>query len=161
VIDPIDQLLAIEEIKALKARYFRLVDTKDWQALGGVFAPDVAFDRTYGGTTQDPATGIWSPPLPDVPLVVTGRENVVQMVRNATERFHTVHAGFAPEIAVIDADHATGVWAMRDEISHLDGSPVLIGAGHYHETYRRLADGWAIATVRLTRLSIRRFPQGA
>lgn len=36
----IDQLVAIEEIKALKARYFRCVDTKDWDGFGAVFATD-------------------------------------------------------------------------------------------------------------------------
>jgi hypothetical protein len=29
--DTIDKLFAMEEIKALKARYFRYVDTKDWK----------------------------------------------------------------------------------------------------------------------------------
>ena len=30
----VDELLAIEEIKQLKARYFRCVDTKDWEGFG-------------------------------------------------------------------------------------------------------------------------------
>ena len=30
MISPIDKLLAIEEIKQLKARYFRFVDSHDW-----------------------------------------------------------------------------------------------------------------------------------
>src|SRR3546814_6402828 len=33
-------LLAINEIKSLKARYFRFVDTKDWVGLATLFTPD-------------------------------------------------------------------------------------------------------------------------
>ena len=40
----IDKLLAIEEIKQLKARYFRFVDTKDWTGFAGLFAADAVFD---------------------------------------------------------------------------------------------------------------------
>jgi len=40
----IEKLLAIEEIKNLKARYFRCVDTKDWHGFKAVFAPDGRLD---------------------------------------------------------------------------------------------------------------------
>ena len=40
----IDKLWAIEQIKQLKARYFRSMDTKDWAALEAVFAPDAVMD---------------------------------------------------------------------------------------------------------------------
>src|SRR6266478_1084697 len=36
----IDKVVAIEEIHQLKARYFRCVDTKDWDCWRAVFAPD-------------------------------------------------------------------------------------------------------------------------
>jgi 3-phenylpropionate/cinnamic acid dioxygenase small subunit len=35
-----DQLMDIEQIKQLKARYFRLLDTKQWEAWGQVFTAD-------------------------------------------------------------------------------------------------------------------------
>jgi SnoaL-like domain len=40
----LQRLLAIEAIKNLKARYFRSVDTKDWDGFKAVFAPDALFD---------------------------------------------------------------------------------------------------------------------
>lgn len=40
----VEKLLALEDIKTLKARYFRCVDTKDWNGFAAVFAPDAAFD---------------------------------------------------------------------------------------------------------------------
>jgi hypothetical protein len=39
----------IEAIKRLKARYFRLMDTKDWEGLAEVFADDVEIDMTGEG----------------------------------------------------------------------------------------------------------------
>jgi hypothetical protein len=45
-VNDIEKLLAIEEIKNLKARYFRCVDTKDWPGFQAVFAPNARFDIT-------------------------------------------------------------------------------------------------------------------
>ncbi len=39
----------IEEIKKLKARYFRALDAQDWELYASVFAPDVVVDTTRGG----------------------------------------------------------------------------------------------------------------
>ncbi|MBA2933749.1 nuclear transport factor 2 family protein [Sphingomonas sp. CGMCC 1.13654] len=159
--DPLQRLIAIEEIKALKARYFRCVDTKDWAGLETVFAPDIVFDRTYSRSTRDPWTGDWSPPPPSPPWLVHGREAVMAMVRAAIEHLRTVHHGHMPEIDVIDESHATGIWAMSDELRAPDGTLLLAGRGHYHETYIRLADGWAIASSGIHRLEILRGPDPA
>ena len=42
--DTLDKLLWIEEIRQLKSRYFRFMDTKDWGALRTVFCDDATFD---------------------------------------------------------------------------------------------------------------------
>ncbi|MGE4306888.1 MAG: nuclear transport factor 2 family protein, partial [Novosphingobium sp.] len=40
----------IEEIRKLKARYFRSLDSKDWDLYGSLFASDVVVDlRRAGG----------------------------------------------------------------------------------------------------------------
>ena len=39
--DPVQELLDIEAIKQLKARYFRLLDAKDWEAFVEIFTEDV------------------------------------------------------------------------------------------------------------------------
>jgi len=38
---PLERLVAIEEIKTLKARYFRFVDTKQWDDLRACFTAGI------------------------------------------------------------------------------------------------------------------------
>ena len=50
--DTAEKLFSIEEIKKLKARYFRFVDTKQWDALRNLFTPDATFDGEGSGMGQ-------------------------------------------------------------------------------------------------------------
>ena len=76
----IERFLAIEEIKQLKARYFRYMDTKDWAGFAAIFAKDASVDYTPpGGNPQD-----WSE---------SGAANVAAFVRKTVERAITVHHG--------------------------------------------------------------------
>ena len=128
------RLADLEEIKQLKARYFRLLDTKQWKEFGDVFTDDCAL-----------ANG----PIEDG--VVIGRDEIVAYVKRGVERLNTVHHGHMPEIEFTGPDSASGIWAMFDRL-RADGFE-LDGWGHYHEEYRRCNDGrWRIASSRLTRL---------
>ena len=44
----IQKLKDIEEIKALKSRYFAALDTKDWEGLKATFHPDVTTSYSDG-----------------------------------------------------------------------------------------------------------------
>jgi hypothetical protein len=127
----------IEAIKQLKARYFRMMDAKDWDGLAAVFADDVEIDMTGegGGITRSVAE--YMPFL---------RENI--------ETVTTVHHGHMPEIELTSPATATGIWAMEDELWWPEGGPLthLHGYGHYHETYVKTPAGWRIKTMTLTRL---------
>ena len=50
-----DQLADIEEIKKLKARYFRLMDTKRWKEWANVFTDDARLQ--WGPNPSDAAEG--------------------------------------------------------------------------------------------------------
>lgn len=138
-----EQLLAIEEIKQLKARYFRCMDTKDWSAFEEVFAPDATVDYT----PPDGNSANWS---------ASGRTNIVAFVRKIVESAVTVHHGHMPEVEITSISTARAVFAMEDLIWWPEGSPrrALHGWGHYHETYVRLDGKWLINTLRLTRLRV-------
>ena len=43
----------VEKIKKLKARYFRCMDTKDWDGFQSVFAPDATMDTTQEAPNLD------------------------------------------------------------------------------------------------------------
>lgn len=127
----------IGEIERLKARYFRLMDTKDWDALASVFTPDVHIDMTGEGA------GVTDTVEDYLPFLVANIGEVT-----------TVHHGHMPEIELTSATAAGGIWAMEDELWWPEGSPIryMHGYGHYHETYRKGPDGWRIASLTLTRL---------
>ncbi len=152
--DEVARLVAIEEIRVLKARYFRFMDCKDWDGLEGVFAPDAIFDLREVNSVRHPMTGEWSPPFTDD--VYRGRTAVLAMIKGAVERLVTAHYGHMPEIQITGSATAEGIWAMEDIIRNAPGEPAFMmqGYGHYHDTYERLATGWAIKTTRITRVNL-------
>lgn len=124
----------LEAIKALKARYFRLLDTKDWAAFRELFTDDVAIDTTAAGGS-----------------VTEDADEFVAFLVDVLADAVTVHQGHMPEIELTGPDSATGVWALHDIVVFPSGLR-LDGYGHYSETYARTADGWRIASSTLTRL---------
>ena len=125
----------VEAIKQLKARYFRTLDTKDWAAMRQVFTDDVVIDTSEAGGD-----------------VVRGADEFVSYLQAVLGESVTVHQGHMPEIELTSGSTATGIWALHD-IVIWPGSR-LEGFGHYHETYEKTADGWRIASLRLTRLHV-------
>lgn len=90
-----DRLWEIDQLKQLKARYFRFVDTRDWAALVALFAPDCVMRST----------------------VLEGTEYPPEFYRRVAERITpgvSVHHGHMPEITLTSAMTATGIWAMFD-----------------------------------------------
>jgi hypothetical protein len=137
----LEELSAVEEIKRLKARYFRCMDTKAWDGFEGVFAPDATMD-----TTQE---------APDLE-VVHGSQNIRRFVQGSVDPVVTVHHGHMPEIEITSPTTARGVWAMQDFLQMPEGSPLgmksMTGWGHYTETYEVVDGAWRIKTLVLTRL---------
>jgi len=143
-VDTVERLEAIEEIKQLKARYFRCMDMKDWDGFAAVFAPDARMDVS-GELSDDVADGIG---------VTTGDREITAFVRESIEDVTTVHHGHTPEIDVTSPTTAAGVWAMEDHLWWPEGSPIatMHGYGHYHETYEKQEGRWLITSTTLTRL---------
>lgn len=124
------------EICNLKARYCRCLDTQDWDGFAAVFTDDFILDTSAAGG-----------------LRVEGREAAVTYVRSSINQdTFTAHHIHAPEIEV-DGDSATGIWAMQDRNIWPTGRK-LLGFGHYHERYVRVAGAWRIAESKLTRINV-------
>lgn len=156
-VEPLQALCALEEIRKLKARYFRAVDTQDWALLGEVLGDDVVCDFR-GATTPTTPTGADSgvPLLREEDQVLRGRAAVLAGLELGLTGVASVHQGYLPEIEILDPETATGVWAMSDILVPTDATPFreLRGYGHYHETYRVERGGWRIVECRLTRLRV-------
>lgn len=132
--DDATTLLEIEAIKQLKARYCRLLDTKDWQAWRALFHDDFLSDTSKAGGK-----------------VIRGADEFVAFTRKSLRSQATVHQVHAPEIELTSATTARGIWALEDVVRFGPGVN-LRGYGHYTETYEKVDGRWLITSSTLTRL---------
>jgi 3-phenylpropionate/cinnamic acid dioxygenase small subunit len=149
--NPLDELIAREAIKEAKARYCRLLDTKQWEAWGECFTEDVVMD-----VTDDVGD------IADAQNIIKGRQAVVEQVSKLIHPSLSTHQVHSCEITFISASQATVIWAMEDWVTFPDGHGMpfksVNGRGYYHETYRQDSGSWRIAKLRLERLQ-REFTQ--
>jgi hypothetical protein len=135
----------LEEIRRLKSRYFRYVDTKRWDALREVFDDEAEFDGFAFATA--------------------GPDAFVAGVSQYLEGIQSVHQGFMPDLRSRGPDLVRGIWSMFDQLVwepgtrgykgvELPGQWGIRGYGHYEEEYRRTPAGWRISFMRLTRLRV-------
>jgi hypothetical protein len=118
-----------KEIVELKARFVRMVDSKNWAGYRAVFIDDGHFE--FGGGNS-----------------VRGGEAFVAAVRGMIDTGTSVHRAFLPEITFESATAAKGIWAVNDYIEwttdptgHRHG---FQGFGYEYVTYRKIAGGWKI-----------------
>jgi uncharacterized protein (TIGR02246 family) len=134
----------LEEIKRLKARYFRTLDRKEWSGFAQVFAREAVME------------------VPEAGMVRRGRDAIVASVSAALEGTRTVHHGHMPEIDVTGPDTARGIWAMFDYVewpASESGERIgFHGYGHYLEEYVREDGQWRIARLLLSRIRVDRGP---
>jgi hypothetical protein len=133
-VDPAQSVAAIQEIKQLKARYFRAIDTKNWTLLREQLTDDVDVDTTAS-----------------LGIRTKGADTFIGFLKLTIGSAETVHHGHLPEITVTSPTTATGIWALQDLLIWL-GIVRVIGFGHYHETYRFEDGRWRISSTKLTRL---------
>lgn len=148
----LQKLVAIEQIKVLKARYFRSVDLKDWTLARSVFADDVVCD--FRGAAVDPTTGFNA--LPDaLESVLSGKEETLAAFEAVAPYFYSAHHGHDPEITITAEDSATGIWALFDTLRFHEGAVRdMTGYGHYYDTYELVAGEWKIKSSRLVRVRV-------
>ncbi len=143
-----EKLLAIEEIKQTKARYFRSIDTKSFHELKTVFAENAVFDFTEA--VYDPVLGYPEGVEPAPP--VEGQANIIAAVSGALDGVQSVHHGHVPEIEFRSDTEASATFPMEDVI--LSEALAFRGYGYYIETYTKTPEGWRILHSRISRLRV-------
>lgn len=129
-----EELSDIEAIKQLKARYFRLMDQRHWDEWADLFTED------YSGTYYGAHAG-WT---------FSSRAEFVSEIRAWMTDAVSVHHGHMPEIELLSATTAKGIWAMSD---YVHGPQVTVeGSGHYIDEYVKQDGQWKIKSTQLTRL---------
>jgi len=138
--DRVTRLIVTDEIRALKARYLRLLDTQQWADLAALFADDAHFTlASFGEPIVFESTADW---IAYVAPLLGGGTTV-----------HQVHQG---EIEVGSADSASACWAMSDYVipAAASGRDPFHGHGYYTERYRRVDGAWQIVDLKLSRLML-------
>lgn len=150
--DPLRELVEIEAIKRLKARYQRAVDTKDWDLMRSVLAPDATAVYSDGRHRYD------------------GRDAIVDFLIEGlgTPEIQSMHHAHTPEIEVTSETTAKGVWYLEDfvlsERPAGDWAPdgtVMHGTGIYHDEYVKIDGEWVIARTGYERIFEDFQPRGA
>jgi hypothetical protein len=122
----------IDDIKQVKYRYLRTLDTKDWTAFADTMTEDVSGD--YGESLGETHS-------------FADRDALVEFMRTSLgPQIITEHRVTHPEITV-DGDEASGTWYLQDRVIAPEFNFMLIGAAFYHDRYRRTADGWKISAI--------------
>lgn len=139
----IDQHNDVEAIRQLKARYFRFMDTRQWELLRKCFTDDVS--AVYEGAPRA------SKNLPQ-DIEIEGRDALADGIRTLMTGATSVHQGYMPEIELTSTTTARGVWSMFDDVRLSTCN--FKGWGHYHEDYVKEDGQWKMKKIHLTRLQI-------
>lgn len=120
-----EDLLDLEHIRQLKYRYFRCVDTKDWDGVAGCFVPEAT-----AGYPQ---------------RTCADRDEIIAFLSESmVPDLVTMHQGHHPEIT-LDGETATGTWYLHDKVMYPAFDFTLEGAAFYTDRYVRTPDGWLMS----------------
>lgn len=148
-LDPVQALLAIEEIKQLRSRYFEVLDVKDWPGYASLFTKDAVLDfhEEIQHQVRDPAARA---ALPEGAFVFRGGQAAAETFSGTLANCVTVHNGHDHQVTLTGPDTATGLCAMWDCLDY--GDELFQGYGHYRERYRKVDGRWLFEYLQLTRV---------
>ena len=141
--EDLERLLAFEDLRLLRARYWRYVDLQQWDAFASLFTDDCVFEAR--------SDAFVSPP---------GGRAIAEAVAGVLVGAKSIHHGFQHELELLDRDHAKGIWTMADYLlfppgaSHADAAAptaFVRGFGYYVDEYLREDGTWRFSRVELYR----------
>jgi hypothetical protein len=134
----LEALSVREEIKELKARYFRFTDTHDFKAFGELFTADAVLEA---GELNGPTV-----------VAARGREAIVEQTHLASLGMTKIHHGHNGEITITGPDRASAIWSAEYIFfAKTSEKPrcVLHSYVYYHEDYQRVDGTWLFDRVKI------------
>ena len=133
----LQQLSDLEDIRTLKHRYIRSIDTADLKLLATLLTDDISVDYRGG----------------DYRVTLSGKDNFLEFTANSfNSNAVAMHHGHMPDITLTGEDTATGLWYLEDIFISLDSKSHTIGTAIYKDEYRREDGVWKIARTEYDRV---------
>lgn len=133
----LQQLSDFEDIRTLKHRYFRAIDTANAALLQDLFTEDISVEYRGG----------------NYKVALQGKEEMIDFLLNS---FHSdavaMHHGHMPEITLTSDDTAKGIWYLEDIFIALDRKEFTLGSALYYDDYVRENGTWKIARTEYDRV---------
>ncbi len=132
------QLLDIEAIKTLKHRYIRSMTTSQWELMESLLTEDVQASYSDGAYVFD------------------NRTYLMAFLRGAHDASATHILGYwqvtMPEITLVSAEHATGIWGMYHVFLDKREQQQLEMFAYYDDEYRKQDGDWRICSTGYRRI---------
>jgi len=129
----IQRLEDLEEIKRLKYRYLRALDTKAWDEL--------ALTLTEDATTE----------YSDGAYRFQGSDEILRFLKSTPlarpDGFVGVHHVSQPEIELTGPSSARGIWALYNYLIHKSAGQGLRLCAFYHDEYVKIHGAWRIQST--------------
>jgi bile-acid 7alpha-dehydratase len=129
--EKIRRLVDVEEIKQLKYKYQRCLDTKDWDGLAETFVKDAITAFSDGQ------------------YVFKGVDKIMEFLRSSplgeNKIFIGVHHVHHPEIKITSDTTATGIWALYCYMMNKNQKTGLRILAYYHDEYVKINGQWKIS----------------
>ena len=117
-------------VAAVKARYLRYMDLKQWSDMLALFADRAVFDHPTIGRFEDPAAA-------------------VDAVAALLDGVWTNHESGVPDIELTGPDTASGVFAMSSTSRPPGRDGFARTFGHYYDEFRRIDGLWKMTSMKL------------
>lgn len=127
----VQRMKDVEAITALKSRYFRALDTKDWPELEKTMSPTISTSYSNGK------------------LVFHGPKEVTAYFNESMPKTEiTLHQGHNPVITFESDTVAYGKWYLQDKLIFCKGNPYeglqIEGSAIYTDKYVKVDGEWLI-----------------
>ncbi len=127
------RLEAIEDIKALKARYWYACDSKDVDGVRDCFLEgpvEIHYDGPVG--------------------MVNHRDGLYQVFKDIGCQTHIVemHHGGPPNIEMLGPDDARARWGLVYHLMNTETQTASVVGGYYDDEYKRVVGKWWISKAR-------------